>query len=327
MLTTKPSYYDAFRCLAGSCPDSCCQEWAVRVDEASAKYYRSLPGELGDRLRQVLRTEEDETVMTIEDGRCPMWRSDGLCRIQAELGEEALCHTCRTFPRLPHEYDGFRELQLELSCPEAARLILCSPAAPRIVEGDWEAPDRELSLLLEARNQALDILSDAAYSVSEAMTLVLQLGFRTHVLLQEEDAPAFDPQAALETAREMALPGDISALAAVYADLEILTPRWAELLDTAREQPLNSLCRPLLRYFVERWWLQSINDLDLYCRVKFCLISCILINSLAGDFRENAQLYSKEIENDDDNVDALLDGAYMESAFSDRCLLGLLGNS
>ena len=72
MLISKPSYYDDFRCLAGACPDSCCQEWAVQVDKASAAFYRSLPGALGDRLRQVLRSENGETVMTIEDGRCPM---------------------------------------------------------------------------------------------------------------------------------------------------------------------------------------------------------------------------------------------------------------
>jgi len=73
MLITKPDYFDRFRCIAGSCPDSCCKEWDVQVDEMSAEKYRSLPGDLGDRLREVLSTEDGETVMTIIDGRCPMW--------------------------------------------------------------------------------------------------------------------------------------------------------------------------------------------------------------------------------------------------------------
>lgn len=324
MLTSKPSYYDDFRCLAGACPDSCCQEWAVQVDEASAAFYRSLPGALGDRLRQVLHTENGETVMTIEDGRCPMWRSDGLCQIQAELGEEALCHTCRTFPRLTHEYEGFQELQLELSCPEAARLILTSPALPRICQGQAEQTDPEMDLLLASRAQALAFLADPQYTVSQALTLVLQLGFRTHVLLQGEDAPGFLPREALETARDMALPGKISDIAAFYETLEILTPRWLDLLRQARPLPLQEQCRPLCRYFVERWWLQSINDLDLYSRVKFCILSCLLINALGGDFLETAQLYAKEIENDDDNVEAILEGCYVEPALTDRGLLGLL---
>ena len=110
----KPSYFNDFRCIAGDCPDSCCKEWAVQVDETSARYYRSLTGPLGDRLREVLCEEDGETVMTITDGRCPMWRTDGLCRIQAELGEAALCKTCREFPRLTHDYGDFVEMGMNL---------------------------------------------------------------------------------------------------------------------------------------------------------------------------------------------------------------------
>ena len=80
MRIIKPSYFDSFRCIAAACPDSCCKEWDVQVDAASAAYYRSLTGELGDKLRQVLKDEDGETYMTIENRRCPMWRADGLCR-------------------------------------------------------------------------------------------------------------------------------------------------------------------------------------------------------------------------------------------------------
>ena len=94
MKITKPSYYTKFHCIAGACPDSCCKEWDVQVDDDAAAYYRSLSGDLGDRLRQVLEDTEDGTVMVIENGRCPMWRQDGLCRIQSELGEAAPTLDC-----------------------------------------------------------------------------------------------------------------------------------------------------------------------------------------------------------------------------------------
>ena len=88
----EPHYYRQFTCLAGSCPDSCCKEWEVEIDESSAAYYRGLPSALGQRLREVMRDDPQwGTVMTIENGRGPMWRDDGLCRIQAELGHDALC--------------------------------------------------------------------------------------------------------------------------------------------------------------------------------------------------------------------------------------------
>ena len=28
-----PEYYNKFHCLAGDCPDTCCKDWEVDVDE------------------------------------------------------------------------------------------------------------------------------------------------------------------------------------------------------------------------------------------------------------------------------------------------------
>ena len=43
-----PNYYPAFRCIASACPDSCCKEWEVDVDDTAAAFYRTLEGPLGD---------------------------------------------------------------------------------------------------------------------------------------------------------------------------------------------------------------------------------------------------------------------------------------
>ena len=163
-----PSYYPAFRCIASACPDSCCKEWAVDVDDTAAAFYRSLEGPLGDRLRQVMEDTEDGTVMTIENGRCPMWRQDGLCRIQAELGHDALCQVCQQFPRLRHDFGNFVELGLELSCPEAARLILSQDHTFSVEEiSGGEAPDYDqelMSILQESRAAATAFLDASPLS-------------------------------------------------------------------------------------------------------------------------------------------------------------------
>ena len=31
MLTRVPDYYEAFHCLAGACPHTCCEKWEVVV--------------------------------------------------------------------------------------------------------------------------------------------------------------------------------------------------------------------------------------------------------------------------------------------------------
>ena len=57
MKIVKPSYFDTFQCIAGACTDSCCKEWDVQVDDEAAAFYLQMPGDLGDRLRQVLKEE------------------------------------------------------------------------------------------------------------------------------------------------------------------------------------------------------------------------------------------------------------------------------
>jgi lysine-N-methylase len=60
--------------------------------------------------------------------QCPMLSDQGLCRVQTELGEDLLAHTCATYPRIVHLIDGIEEKALALSCPEAARLVLLNPS-------------------------------------------------------------------------------------------------------------------------------------------------------------------------------------------------------
>ncbi len=325
----KPAYFDTFRCIAGACPDSCCKEWDVQVDPEAAARYRSLTGLLGDRLRQVLRDVDGETVMTIENRRCPMWRQDGLCRIQAELGEEGLCRVCREFPRLRHDYGDFVERNLELSCPEAARLILSAPASAPIVEeipGDGEGDyDREAMAVLKATRETMrTLLSDSRRPVGEVLALALLYGYQAQGELDGEEPREFDPEAALETARSFARPGDPAAMTEFFLGLEVLTAEWEAMLRSPRPGAWAPETLALARYFVERYWLQAVADYDLACRVKFLVISCLLVRHLGGDIYRTAQLYSKEIENDADNVEAILDAAYANPAFTDDKLLGLL---
>jgi len=329
MKLRKPSYFDQFQCIASACPDSCCKEWEVQVDDASAARYLSMEGNLGDRLRGVLRREDGGYLMTIEDGRCPMWRADGLCRIQAELGEEALCHTCREFPRLLHDYGDFQERTLELSCPEAARLILNAPAAPMTEveipgEGEAEYDADAMEVLLATRRRMLDILSDESRPVGQVLALGLLYGCQAQGELDSGEMEEFDPVRAMETAQELAKPADTQGIVDFFLGLEILTPQWRQRLSAPEKGAWQREQLAQARYFVERYWLQAVSDYDLYSRVKLGIISCLLVRLLGGDVTETAQLYSKEIENNSDNVEAILDAAYMCPAFTDDKLLGAL---
>ena len=326
-----PQYYSQFRCIAGACPDSCCKEWEVDVDPAAADFYRSLEGPLGQRLRQVLKDTDDGTVMTIEDGRCPMWRRDGLCRIQAELGHEALCTVCREFPRLRHDYGDFMELGLELSCPEAARLILSGSHALTVEEvpgGDTPDYDPEvMSVLLRSRKAAMRFLDTASLPSNLTLAVLLLYTHEVQGWIDGSKPTVLDADSALALAKKHAATGNWDLLLNFFRDLEILTPQWrARLSAPSGTGNWHSGFLALAKYFIARYWLQAVADYDLISRVKLLIAACLLIFRLGSDFTETAQLFSKEIENDPDNLDAILDGAYTSPALTDVQLLSLLLN-
>ena len=325
-----PTYYHLFACIAGSCPDSCCKDWEVQVNPETAKRYAELSGPLGDRLRQVMRFEEDgSAVMVNENGRCPMWRDDGLCRIHAELGETSLCDVCMNFPRLNHDYGTFMELGLELSCPEAAKFIL----SDLDFQLNWlplpgdHAPDYDteaMEVLLRTRETALDLLRDSSRSFGEVLTLLLLYGYQAQGELDGEEPVSFNASEALQTASEFASGGSYDAIRDFFSSLEILTPDWRNMLSSGQPGPWLPEHRAMAGYLVRRYWLQAVSDYDLACRVKFIVIACLLVRHLGGDAVRTAQLFSKEIENNCDNVEALLDAAYAHPAFTDDKLLGWL---
>jgi len=328
MKLRKPYYFDAFRCIAAACPDSCCKEWDVLVDPEAAAFYRALPGALGEDLRKFLYEEEGRTFMAITEGRCPMWRCDGLCRIQAQLGHEALCETCREFPRLTHDYGDFVERGLELSCPEAARIILSASSAPmtetEIPGGEEPEYDCEaMDVLLRTRKTALALLQSGA-PMGETLAALLLYGYQAQGQLDGEEEIPFDARSALAGVRDFAKPGRLQEIPEYFLSLQILTEPWAQRLRNPRPGSWDGRTMALARYLVERYWLQAVSDYDLYCRVKFIVIFCLLVKILGGDLQQTAQLASKEIENNTENVEAILDAAYSHPAFTDEKLLGLL---
>ena len=166
MIYRCPPYYHLFSCLGSRCPDTCCRGWKVDIDEESLSRYGALSGEAGYRIKNAVDWL-DESFIQDEKG-CILQTEEGLCFIQKELGEQALCSTCAAFPRHVEEYRGVREKSISMSCPEAARLILTTPVSEAT---EWQAEDEfdELEYedydeslfdsLVELRRQCIQILS------------------------------------------------------------------------------------------------------------------------------------------------------------------------
>ena len=317
--------YKAFRCVAEKCPDSCCQGWEVDVDETSADRYRALEGALGDRLRQVMKTVDGETTMILENGRCPMWRQDGLCRIQAELNHDALCQVCQEYPRLRMDFGNFAEWGLELSCPEAARLIFQSFEVQKEILADRAEAEYDgelMAILRESRRELLDFWHHTECTVPEKLAVTLMFAHQTQDALDGGEYLPLNWRKLLSAAESYVQDGDFVEILHFFEGLEILTDSWRHRLLTP--EPGSWELQHLAIYLIHRYWLQAVWDYELVCRVKFIVSACILVNGLGGDPVQTSQLFSKEIENDPDNREAILDAAYTHRAFTDVNLLSLL---
>ena len=178
----EPVYFDRFSCVAGACPDTCCAGWQIMIDEESLEKYGEVQGSFGSRLRNSIDWMEGSFYQY--DRRCAFLNEENLCDLYCELGEEALCDTCRRYPRHVEEYEGVREWSLSLSCPVAARMLLSHQGEVELVE--WETEEEEnlddfedfdimlYTQLVEARRLCLDRLWEAT-DIDAYMEMCLSL--------------------------------------------------------------------------------------------------------------------------------------------------------
>ena len=125
MLLEYPLFYPDFVCIGKACKDSCCKDWLIDIDFDTAEKYQKMGGALGEKLRKKLHKKDGEFYFEVEkDGRCPFLQEDGLCEIQRERGEEELSKVCDAYPRKEYIVHPYMQLDLHLSCEEAAKAIL-----------------------------------------------------------------------------------------------------------------------------------------------------------------------------------------------------------
>lgn len=123
-MVIKPSFYDAFRCKADKCEDSCCIGWEIDVDDDSLAYYGNISGEFGEKLRKSIETDGEFSFFRLCEGdRCPFLENGGLCEIYKNLGEDALCDICREHPRFYNQTDDITEMGLGLCCEKVCEQL------------------------------------------------------------------------------------------------------------------------------------------------------------------------------------------------------------
>lgn len=142
----EPRHFAGFHCLGADCEDTCCDGWAVTVDQPTYEKYEqcSDPAWRASLLNLITITEKptphDYARIQLSTSTCP-FLSEGLCSIHKSLGEHYLSVTCASYPRVWNAVDDVFEQSLDLGCPEAARQALLDPAPMAFVETGLAHPD------------------------------------------------------------------------------------------------------------------------------------------------------------------------------------------
>ena len=182
MYYRKPHYYDKFSCTAEQCPDTCCAGWQIVIDENSLEKYSNVSGDFGIRLLNSINWREG--IFEQYEKRCSFLNAENLCDIYKELGADALCDTCRLYPRHIEEFENLREFSLSLSCPVAAKMILECQESVKFLEEQDEQEECEddfedfdfllFDCLLEVREKLFSIVQNRKIPVEKRMFCVLR---------------------------------------------------------------------------------------------------------------------------------------------------------
>lgn len=118
----KPTYYNKFKCSADKCLYSCCINWNISFDDEAIEKYACLNDE--ELSEYILNNISPATKKaTLKKGYCPFLDVDSLCKIQKKCGEDFLCTTCKTFPRIRRTIGNIIKRDIDIACPEVLKII------------------------------------------------------------------------------------------------------------------------------------------------------------------------------------------------------------
>ena len=137
MYIRQPRYFKDFKCIGGACTSSCCFGWRIDWTKEEIDKVKNAPG-CSEELKALCENTfkqngEKYKVDLAENGGCPFLTEDFFCRIQRELGEEYLSHTCTIYPRHYVAFTPVTYRYCNMSCPEVMKKLLSDDKSTDLV--------------------------------------------------------------------------------------------------------------------------------------------------------------------------------------------------
>lgn len=308
MILVVPSFYKSFKCIAGDCPDSCCQGWEVDADSDSLEYYSTLDGKIKSRIDSVLDKDEfgNTVFRLVENKRCPFLNKDNLCDMHIAIGGEHTPYTCRMFPRFINDFGGTREMGISFSCPVASDMMfnLTEPMSFVCEANDMPPQLNEIDAqvyfyLKKAREKAFSIIQDRTVHIKDRLINLLDYGIEL--------------QSNLENYQEGNNKIDFFD---VFKNPELINQEWLEHIENRHIKEISNelFNENIASYFIFRYFLTAVYDYDVLSKIKMAVIG-VLITTYFGEDSWTIHLWSKETEHSQYNMDR-----YKELLKNAKCL-------
>lgn len=190
-------YLKEFECIGGKCEDSCCIGWDIDIDKTTFRqYYKVQDKEMKKMFQKNVHNNEycqspdvDYGKVKLKgDKRCPFLDEDNYCIIYSKLGEEYLSNVCTSFPRILNKIDGYYEMSLDVSCPEAARILLSKEEGIEFEESEEtlgkhiisseidtkskEFKDSPMKYLKEIRDLSIKIIKNRKFDLNKRLYIL-----------------------------------------------------------------------------------------------------------------------------------------------------------
>ncbi|MBO5356405.1 MAG: flagellin lysine-N-methylase [Clostridia bacterium] len=288
-----PKYYEDFKCIADKCTHSCCIGWEIDVDKEAMKKYSKLKNGYGREIKNSIENGEAPHFKLQENGRCPHFSENGLCKIIINCGEKYLCDICREHPRFYNYTNYGYEVGIGMSCPEACRIILNSDSYNDfevIARGPGNIERIDYDSLID-REKIFTILKNENLSYENKLNVIYSE--------YEIDLNFVDKASYLDCINNLE-----------YLNNSHRTLFSAFSLESKASEEKEKYLERALAYFVYRHCTEAVDYDEFKISLSFCLFCEKLLASLISDKTEPdvcelARILSEEIEYNTDNVEKI----------------------
>lgn len=358
-----PIYYKNFECIAGKCMHNCCKAgWEIDIDENSLNFYNSVDGDFGDKLKQNIVNNCDNTGKCFKLNSnciCPFLNKKNLCEIYINLGEDHLCEICTEHPRYYEWFDNYKEGGIGLCCEEAGRIILGETG--NFSTYDVEIPyeeccdyDNELfEYLYSSREKIFSYINKTQNTTNSSNfnSMMCNILWYCNVIQQNIDYNLLDNEEIINIDSSSFTKTDITKIIEFMLHLEPNNKDWLNYLKNCINIYNQSI--PLLNkfendnpqvftylknisiYFIWRYLLKGVFDEEIVSKITLMAVSVSVLKIMffckwiekggitIDDCIDIVRQYSEEIEYSEDNLNVLADACYDNDYFNIESIIGL----